>query len=379
MSLVHALSVSRTPALGFGALGYFWGSFAALAPPIKAQIGASDATFGLVLLGTAFGLATTLWLAPRFDARMGARAQQVSTLMLVAVFCLPGMMQTPLSLFFVMVATGLVSGLHDVVVNARVSELEARHDAPLMNANHGAFSLFYAIGAVGAGVGRETGLSPSEILGVASLVGLGIAAMTHPQTGATVAGDGPPVPLTFSLLGLFGGIVLLAFMAEAAVESWSALHIERSLGGRAAEGALGPAFLGLTMAAGRFWGQALTARISETRMIEIATVMTIVGLGVASFAATPPQAYVGFAIFGLGVSVIGPLGLALVGRLAPPALRTAAIARVAVMGFFGFFVAPSVMGFVAHFASLAAAFLVIAALLGLLPVLTVALKRRHRL
>lgn len=379
MSLVHALSLSRTPALGFGALGCFWGCFAALAPPIKAQVGASDATFGLVLLGTALGLATTLWLAPRFDAAMGAQAQRVSTCALALAFCLPGLAQTPLALFFVMIALGLFSGLHDVVSNARVSELEARHDTALMNANHGTFSLFYAMGALATGVGREAGLSPSEILGVATLVGLGIAAMTRPQTGAGVASDGPHVPLTFSLVGLCGGIVLLAFTAEAAVESWSALHIERSLGGRAAEGALGPALLGLTMAAGRFWGQVLTARISETRMIEIATVMTIGGAVIASLAATPPQAYAGFALLGLGVSVIGPLGLALVGRLAPPAQRTAAIARVAVIGFLGFLIAPSLMGFIAHIASLASAFLAIAALMLIVPVLTVALKRRHRL
>ena len=39
----------------------------------------------------------------------------------------------------------------------------------------------------------------------------------------------------------------------------------------------------------------------------------------------------------LGVSVIGPLGIATAGRLAPPEHRTSAIARVAVIGFLGFF------------------------------------------
>ena len=54
-------------------------------------------------------------------------------------------------------------------------------------------------------------------------------------------------------------------MTEATVETWSALHIERSLQGRAAEGAMGPAMLGLTMAIGRFSGQAVSPRLGAPR------------------------------------------------------------------------------------------------------------------
>jgi hypothetical protein len=49
--------------------------------------------------------------------------------------------------------------------------------------------------------------------------------------------------------------VLVAFLVENAMEGWSALHIERTLGGGAAEGAFGPAILGLTMGIGRLSGR----------------------------------------------------------------------------------------------------------------------------
>jgi hypothetical protein len=52
-----------------------------------------------------------------------------------------------------------------------------------------------------------------------------------------------------------GGIVLIAFMTENASENWSALHIEKTLGGSPEEGALGPATLALTMGFARLGGQ----------------------------------------------------------------------------------------------------------------------------
>jgi MFS family permease len=133
-------------------------------------------------------------------------------------------------------------------------------------------------------------------------------------------------------------------MSEATVEAWSALHLERTLHGGAAEGAFGPAMLGITMAVGRFSGQAVAARWREVTVVIGASVVSAIGAIIAALAPTPAMAYLGFGILGLGVSVIGPMGLALVGQLVAPHLRTEAIGRTAVIGFSGFFFAPVVMG-----------------------------------
>jgi MFS family permease len=72
--------------------------------------------------------------------------------------------------------------------------------------------------------------------------------------------------------------------------------------------------------------------------------VSAIGAIIAAMAPTPAMAYLGFGILGLGVSVIGPMGLALVGQLVAPHLRTEAIGRTAVIGFSGFFFAPVMMG-----------------------------------
>jgi MFS family permease len=164
-------------------------------------------------------------------------------------------------------------------------------------------------------------------------------------------------------------------MTEATVETWSALHIERSLQGRAAEGAMGPAMLGLTMAIGRFSGQAVSQIFSETKVIILATCVAAAGGTLAALALTPFWAAIGFGILGLGISVVGPLGLALVGKKVPDHLRTEAISRVAVLGFAGFFLAPSLMGLLSDFFGLRIAFLAAAGLsLAAIP-LTLLLRR----
>lgn len=375
MSVLNALRLSQTPALAFAILGLYWGSFAAFVPLLKDRVGAGDALFGLLLLGTACGLATTMWFAPMVDRWLGRWSMGLSTLALSVAFLLPGLVTSPLGFFLAMFSCGLASGLTDVIMNARVSDLEAQSGRSLMNANHGSFSLAYAVGAFATGLAREATVHPAVVFAVLGLFVLAAFRRLKMAPAATHE-EGAPGALPWGIVVLCGAVVLIAFMSEAAVEVWSALHVERTLGGGAAEGALGPTTLGLTMAIGRFGGQAVSARLSDTSVIFWATLLAVAGTVLVVVAPVPLVAYLGFGVMGLGISVIGPLGLALVGRMVPPALRTVAISRTAVLGFLGFFAAPTIMGFVSEGYGLRAAFAAVALLLLLLLPLVHALRAR---
>ncbi len=363
MSVVNALSLSRRPATAFVVVGMFWGCFAAYVPVIKTQLGASDALFGTLLLGSATGLVSAMWLAPRADRILGARGMQVGAAMLAAAWLLPGQMTVPILFALCMAFVGLASGLLDVVMNARVSELEARHGKPLMNANHAMFSVAYAVGALTVGFTREAGIPPTPVFATFGLVALLMLPMMKMDVTYVAPEDGYTGRYPLLPIMLCGAIVLVAFMSEATVEAWSALHVERTLGGGAAEGALGPAMLGLTMAFGRFSGQVIAERFREVTVVIAASVLSATGAVIAALAPTPLVAYLGFGVLGLGVSVIGPMGLALVGKLVAPHLRTEAISRTAVIGFSGFFFAPMLMGLVSEAFGLRVAFLGVAVLL----------------
>lgn len=363
MSILNALKLSRRPAAAFVVVGLFWGCFAAYVPVIKDQLGASDALFGTLLLGSATGLVSSMWLAPRADRLLGGRGMQVGAVMLAVAWLLPGQMTVPILFALSMALVGLSSGLLDVIMNARVSELEAKHDLPLMNANHAMFSVAYAIGALVVGFTREAGLPPTPVFVMFGIAALLLVPLMRMEVTTVAVEEGYTGRYPLWPIVLCGAIVLIAFMSEATVEAWSALHVERTLGGGAAEGALGPAMLGLTMAIGRFSGQAVAARLREVAVVCWAAVISASGAVIAALAPTPVVAYLGFGILGLGVSVIGPMGLALVGKLVAPHLRTEAISRTAVIGFSGFFFAPMLMGLASEAFGLRVAFLGVAILL----------------
>lgn len=376
MSVLTAIRLSHAPVPAFFTVGWFWGSFAAQAPQLKAQIGADDATFGLLLLGTSIGLLTTLILAPIYDKALGAKAMPMAAGFLAIAFLFPGMATSPLPFFLAMTLCGLASGLLDVTMNARVSELETRHSRSLMNANHGMFSVSYACAAVITGLAREAEIPSPWIFAGFSLIT--IFAARWMWMDVEELDDDKPVVSRFPwpIVLLCGVVVLIAFMSEAAVEAWSALHVERTLGGRAAEGALGPAMLGLTMAVGRLSGQAVADKFRDLTVIFWAGLLAAIGALIAASAPNPLIAYIGFGTIGLGVSVIGPLGLALVGRLVPARVRTLAISRAAALGFTGFFVAPALMGLTSQVFGLRVAFAGIAVLLCALFVLVPILRRK---
>lgn len=376
MSVLSAIRISHAPVAAFAVVGLFWGAMAALAPQLKAQIGADDATYGLLLLGTSFGLMTTMILAPMFDRALGQWALPVASIGLAAAFLFPGLATAPIAFFWAMVLAGLASGLLDVTMNARVSELEAVHKRPLMNANHGMFSVAYAVGAFGTGLGREAGMSPVTIFAIVGVLALILATRTRMQVVQHEADITLAARFPYAIVGLCGAVVMIAFMAEAAVESWSALHVERTLGGRAAQGALGPTMLGLTMAAGRFGGQAVADKWSDLTVIFWGAVLAAIGAVIAAAAPTPLVAYIGYGTLGLGVSAIGPIGFAIVGRLVRPEVRTLAISRAAVIGFSGFFIAPAAMGLISQGFGLRASFFAIGVLVCFLFPLLGVLRRR---
>jgi len=376
MSILRAVSLSRHDLPAFAVQGIYWGAFAAYVPQIKAHIGASDGAFGLALLVTAAGAVTAMLSAPAFAARFGRYAVTLASVLLALAFQAPmWVASVPVFAGFMFFA-GAGSGLQDVAMNTRLSRTEARHGVSLMNLNHAMFSIAYALSALSAGLAREAGLPPAPVFAILGLLTLIAAAFTLSGEGAESHATTKAARGRFGGVVIWGGLVLLVgFLAENATEGWSALHVERTLGGGAAEGALGPAMLGFTMAAGRFTGQLAVGRLSETRVVFWSALVTACGALLAAIAPVPLVAYIGFAILGLGVSTIAPMLLALAGRLASDDARAYVISRVTTIGYFGFFIGPPIMGFVSQGFGLRASFGFVALLLLLIPGLLVLMRR----
>lgn len=364
MGLINDIKLSRKPLAGFLVIGCAWATCFAQMPAIKAGIGASDAVLGTAILVASLGALLAMWLAPLADRVMGRWALPVWTvavaLGMLGVGAAPGVIAFTLGLMLASVGSGVV----DVLVNVRVSEAEARTGRPLMNLNHALYSFAYAGAALVTGALRESNWSPLQIFCLLVAVVAVLAWMTLDQRRmAEIEREAPQAAMPHLLVWLAGLLVMVAFLAEASAEGWSALHLERTLGGGAAEGAMGPAILGLTMGIGRLAGHALAHRIADMVLMACACLMAAFGLALAGAAPTLWVAYIGFGLGGLGMSVVAPLTLALVGRMVAPKARLAAISRASVMGYGAFFLGPPLMGFTSEFFGLRAAFWVISATL----------------
>ena len=138
---------------------------------------------------------------------------------------------------------------------------------------------------------------------------------------------------------------------------------------------MGPAALALTMGFARLAGQGLVARVNPFRLLMGGALLSACGAVVAAAATSPAMAYAGFIVMGIGSSVIAPTGFSLVGRLAKPEARARAVARATLLGYFGYFFGPPMLGFIAGSLGLRFAF-VFAALMLLVVLLVVPPMRR---
>ncbi|MFY0647501.1 MFS transporter [Sulfitobacter geojensis] len=378
MSLKHDFYLSRKPLAGFMAIGAAWATYFAQMPVIKAQVGATDGQYGVALLMAAFGAIAAMWLAPACRRVAGGYAVPLGIAFIAVGMLAAGASTTLVALTAAMMLASTGSGVVDVLVNARVSEIEETSGRALMNLNHALYAFAYAAGALATGAMRQAGFGPSVVFAVLLAILLLLAwgaSDTAPTAEPEGQGDTGTAPLTVVLLA--GGIVLMAFLTEASTEGWSALHLERTLGGGPGQGALGPAALGLMMGMGRLGGHALAGRVRDTTLMMIATLVSAGGVAIAGLAPTVMMALAGFAIAGLGISVVVPLVMALVGRVVPHAQRLIAISRVSVIGYGAFFFGPPLMGLVAEGFGLRIAFITVAALLGMTAIMLIpALARR---
>lgn len=380
MLSARLLSVSRAPLAAFGAMGICWGGFAAELPDTKAMLAVDEAQLGALLFLTPVAAVMAMLAAPWLGVRLGRVALAVATLSMAAAFALPGQVGAVIWLFPpAMMVCGFATGLTDVLMNARVADLENRHKRPLMNLCHAAYSFGYAGGAMGVGVLRDLGFAPGFVLGTVALAALALGLLTLEQDGR-ILGLARPKDREAGRLGILpllgGAIVLIAFLTENASENWSALHIEKTLGGSPAHGAMGPALLALTMGVARLLGQGLAERMEAVRLLTIAALIAAAGVLIAAAATSPAMAYGGFVVAGIGASLIAPTAFSLVGRRAMPEARARAVARATLFGYLGYFVGPPGFGFVAGHMGLRWAFVVAAALLLLVPVIARLIPRR---
>lgn len=354
--------------LAFLVAGFALACWAPLVPFAKQRLGVSDGTLGLLLLCLGIGSVVAMLWAGWFSARHGSRPVVIVGGLGVALLLpLLSVADQPLTLGLVLLGFGAALGSLDVAMNVHAVAVERDAGQPLMSGFHAMFSVGGLAGAALMTALLSAGWTPlaGTLLGT-TLMG-GAMALVAPRLLPSAPAAEPP-----RLVWPRGPVLLLAllagvcFLVEGAVLDWSALLLtEGGLVSRA-QGGLGFMVFSVAMTGGRFGGDALCARLGDRTVLTAGGLLAVAGFGLLLVAPSVWPAMAGFLCIGLGASNLVPVLFRRAGAQTamPPGL---AIAAISTTGYAGVLLGPAAIGFVSQGASLPAAFALLAALLGLLP------------
>ncbi|MEU8489259.1 MFS transporter [Streptomyces sp. NPDC048641] len=371
--MAHSLRAARVATFVYFVLcGTLMGTWVVHIPAIEDRVGISHATLGglLVLLG--LGAFIGMQVAGRLTDRLGARVVvPAGGVLCGAALVLPGLARDPWTLAGALLVFGFCNGCLDVSMNAHAVHVEKSYGRPVMSGFHATFSVGGVLAAlVGAGA-ASAGLSPAAGMAAMGVIGIVIAlvsarallpaAPTAAGTDVIEEGESAPTAKGRSARGriwLLAALALMIMLCEGAANDWSALHLKDVLGAPASVAAFAYGTFAATMTIGRLLADRLVARFGPMAILRYGAATAAVGITVVAFSPWMWAAFLGWALFGLGLSGCVPQLFSAAGH-ADPAAAGANVSRVAGLGYVGMLAGPAVIGWLTHLVALNHAFVLL--------------------
>lgn len=359
----------HTPSLvvsfAFFTLSFLSGSWVARIPGIQANLDLNNAQLGVALLGLSLGaLGMSLlasWVLPKFST---GKAMLYSSIIYCTTFILPALAFDQWSLFAALMFMGAANSLMSIAINAAAASVERHYNITIMSACHGMFSVGGMIGAAFAGWIATLGVSIILHFATLALVMIVAQWLLRPilfqlPNAANVSGPRFVVPRKVLLVLVF--IAFAIILTEGAIGDWSAIYLRNHLGGSPFIGSLGYAGFCLSMAIGRFSGDAVRQRWGTRNTIRVGAATGALGLILLIFSQNALGGVLCFILCGAGFSTIVPTLYSAAART-PNMLPSTGIASIATAGVIGGMTGRLMIGNVAQAFSLEVALAVVAGL-----------------
>ena len=350
--------------IGFFIAGFGLATWAPLVPYVRLRIPMSDATFGLMLLCIGVGslccMPLSAVLTNRFSIR---RCLLVITLILLGALCA---MATASSLWVLGAALfvfGGSLGVLDVILNIQGLSIENRANRSMMSNFHGMFSLGTILGAILMIVLLTLGLSAlfSTLVTISLMLLMSLYAVRGYLDERTLRSS-EAFMWPNGWIVLVGLMCFIVYLAEGVMLDWSALYLITDKQIATAQAGLGYASFSAMVTIGRFLGDTLQQLCGRVRLIVGGGLLATAGIILSIVTTHWEVALLGYALCGLGCANVSPV---LISSLSKQTYMPThlAITAATTIGFAGVLAGPAMMGAVAHYSSLSAAFAVLAAAL----------------
>lgn len=355
--------------LAFLVAGFGVSCWAPLVPLARERLGVGESVLGLLLLCIGVGSVAAMLVTGVLSARWGSRPIILAGGIGLAVV-LPWLVLAPTvpTLAVALLAFGAALGSLDVAMNVHAVEVERASKRPLMSGFHALFSVggFAGAGAMTALLSAQIGPAAATVL--CAVLMLAAMAVAAPRLLRSVkSGGGPLFAVPRGIVLLLAGLAGILFLVEGAILDWGALFVIDAGLAPAAQAGLGYVLFSVAMTAGRFGGDAVTARLGDRTTLLAGGGIALAGFALVMAAPGVAVAMAGFVLIGLGASNLVPILFRRAGtqRAMPAGL---AVAAVTTTGYAGILVGPAAVGFVADAVGLRMAFGLLAALLCLVPI-----------
>jgi MFS family permease len=341
---------------GFFIYSFCMGSLPPRLPDLQRMMQIGEGALGFGLIGAAAGLLVSLSFFGPILERIGYRRSILTLIPLLSLlYAIASLAGGPLVFFLLLFPVGVVMGGIEIILNLEADRTEQMIGHRIMNRAHAFWSFgFFSAGIISALV-AQSGLSPHvHLFLMVPLVAVGVALILgnfDPAPHRTgTSNEKPPhfaVP-TMAIMVLVA-VTLSAMIMEGAGIDWAAIYMRNVF-------AVSPFLSGFAVALGagaqavtRFFADPFVERYSPTAVSRV--LLGVLGLGVVLvfFAANDWLALVGFALMGVGTSVIFPLAMSAAAQLTDRPAPTN-VASLAQISFVAFLLGPPLLGYVAeHF------------------------------
>jgi MFS family permease len=321
---------------------------------LQRSMRASESELGLGLIGAAFGTLLSLTFAGRLIERVGHRTTLLALLPALSVFyAFTAHASGALALFLWLLPAGLCIGAIELVVNLEADRVEHQTGRRIMNRSHAFWSFgFFGAGLVGA-LAARLGISPQwHLAGVVPLSLLLIVLLlggfqAAPQRSGSH--DAPAFHFARPTLAIMALVLfsLSGLVLEGAGIDWSAIYMRDVFEAAPFVSGLAVATGACAQGAARYVADRFVERHSALAIAR--TLLAVLSLGtlMVTFAPAAPLALLGFALMGVGTSVMFPLAMSAAAQRSdrPAATNVAALAQIS---FVAFLLGPPLLGFVAE-------------------------------
>lgn len=325
-------------------------------PATRDRLDVEVSTLGVLLLLIGLGSLLAMPFVGRAASRFGSRAvvtvtAPVAGLALVCAALAPG----PIGTGAALLAMGAAYGSWDVAMNIQGSYVDRRLGRDYMPRYHACWSVGLGVGTAFGALAARLAVPLPAHFAVAALVSAGGGVLVarrwyvddregHRAPAPGQASDRPHRLLTRRVV-LIGLITLCGTMLEGSAGDWLALFLHDERGALPSTAALGYAVFAVTMAASRFGGTPVIARLGRARAVRVAGLSAALGVVAALALPAMPGILIGVALWGAGTALVFPAAMSAGGE--QPGRAADAIATVSTIGYGGFLIGPPLIGFLA--------------------------------